>query len=106
MVSKLLRKSSSENSQVSRHHSFKGHSSEVMKSKSFDENSLEMLIILINEPTNPGKHVERLAEIIKNKKFRATPDEIKLIFMGFDEYDGILKFGLTAAMESNRIAAL
>ena len=98
MVSKLYRKSTSENSQVSKHHSFRGHSSEVIKSKSFDENSLEMLIILINEPTNPGKHIEKLAEIIKNKKFRATPEEIKIIFMGFDEYEGVLKFGLATVM--------
>lgn len=57
MVSKLFRKSSSEKSQVSRHHSFKGHSSENMSNKSFDENSLEMSILLINEPSNPGKHI-------------------------------------------------
>lgn len=57
-----------------------------------------MLIILINEPINPGKQLAKLEEVIRNKKFKASVEEIKIIFKGFDEYQGILGFGLTNAL--------
>jgi hypothetical protein len=65
-----------------------------------------MCILLINEPSNPGRHLERLDNMIKSRKFKASQDEIKLILMGFDGYQGVLKFGLSTPLENNRIAAL
>ena len=65
-----------------------------------------MLVAMINKPNNPSKHLKKLEEVIKNKKCKATNEEIKLIFLGFEDYFGVLKFGLTNSLESNRLAAL
>lgn len=65
-----------------------------------------MLIVGLNEKQNPGKNLEKLGQLIKNKKQKATNEEIVLIFMGFDHFQGLLHFGLNNCLESNRIIAL
>lgn len=75
-------KTSSEKGQLNRHYSLKPNHS-LRKLDTFHENSLEMLIALINEPSNPSKHLKKLEEVIRNKKFKATNEEIKIIFLGF-----------------------
>ena len=68
--------------------------SEGLKTNPFESSSLEFKLILLNQNVNGEKCLKEIEEVVKLKKNKISIEDIKVLFLGFEDSAGVLKSAL------------